>query len=108
MGVHYGLLRNCFGYGSGLDNIQDDSEGMHLCERCWTKALHAVGIPVHAFDPALCPVCRKPRRGKHDHPNCMKRWPPFIALSQEQERSYFKKWKAEKRSKRRSASASSL
>lgn len=75
--VNYGELKPDFGYGSDLDPMGGViNPHYHLCEACFTKAVNAVGLPVHDLDPVICPVCRKGRNGKDDHPECMRNWYP--------------------------------
>lgn len=75
--ANYGEVRPSFGYGSDLDPIGGNIVPHYfLCEDCFSKALHAVGLPVEDLDPVICPVCRKGRNGKDDHPECMKNWYP--------------------------------
>lgn len=75
--VNYGELRPDFGYGSDLDPMGGQIVPHYqLCEGCFAKAVNAVGLPVGDFDPVICPLCRKGRNGKDDHPECMKDWYP--------------------------------
>jgi hypothetical protein len=75
--ANYGEVIPSFGYGSDLDPIGGNiNPHYHLCEECFAKALHAINLPVSDFDPVICPVCRKGRNGKDDHPECMKNWYP--------------------------------
>lgn len=72
---NYGELVPSFGYGSPLDPAGGQIKPRYaLCEDCFSKAAHAVGLPVHDMDPVICPVCRKPRNGEQDHPECMRTW----------------------------------
>jgi hypothetical protein len=41
--ANFGFLKSAFGYGSPIDNCGNPDE-FHLCEKCWTKALSAVGL----------------------------------------------------------------
>lgn len=75
--TNYGEVTPHFGYGSDLDPIGGSITPHYvLCEECFAKAMHAVSLPVHDLDPVICPVCRKPREGRDDHPACMKNWYP--------------------------------
>lgn len=66
-----------FGYGSDLDPIGGNiNPHYQLCEDCFTRAMNAINLPVHDLDPVVCPVCRKGRNGRDDHPECMKNWYP--------------------------------
>jgi hypothetical protein len=44
------------------------------------------------MDPVICPVCRKPRNGEKDHPECMRTWignpdsEPNVEMQKEMER----------------------
>lgn len=73
--ANYGELVPSFGYGSPLDPMGGQINPRYaLCEECFAKAANAVGLPVHDMDPVICPVCRKPRNGEKDHPECMRTW----------------------------------
>lgn len=75
--ANYGEVKPHFGFGSDLDPMGGNIvPHYHLCEDCFAKALHAINLPVEDLDPVICPVCRKPRNGKDDHPECMKNWYP--------------------------------
>lgn len=77
LSANYGEVIPSFGYGSDLDPIGGAiNPHYHLCEGCFTKALNAVNLPVDDLDPVICPVCRKGRNGRDDHPECMKHWYP--------------------------------
>lgn len=41
--ANFGFLKSAFGYGSEIDDCGEPDE-FHLCEKCWTKALAAVGL----------------------------------------------------------------
>lgn len=71
--ANYGEVTPHFGWGSNLDNSSGHIHPHYiLCEECFSKALHAVNLPIEDLDPVVCPVCRKPRNGKDDHPECMR------------------------------------
>ena len=74
--ANYGEVLPHFGYGSNLDGGDKIRPHYILCEDCFAKALHAVNLPVEDLDPVVCPVCRKPRNGRNDHPECMKGYYP--------------------------------
>lgn len=52
--INYALVHFKFGYGSSLDDLGDlsgDAKQYHLCEKCITKALAAVGIKLKRGRP---------------------------------------------------------
>src|SRR4029077_10782800 len=97
--ANYADVVPSFGYGSDLDQMGGTiNPRYHLCEECFAKAMNAINLPVHDLDPVICPVCRKPRNGRDDHPECMKNWYPHPDSVPQQElkksmEDHEKKWR---------------